>query len=141
LPYFSSRDTLVKPTRSGSADLPDVVVLNREALGVDPYWEPYSTISVHRSARFDVEVVSTNWQDDSLRKLANYETLGILEYWIVDCLSLGATQYIGKSKQPTIAVYQLVEGEYQVSQFRGVAQIMSPTFPALALTAAQMFQA
>src|SRR5262249_53187956 len=82
LPYLSSRNTLVKPTRPGSADLPDVIVLDREALGADPYWEPYSTISVDRSARFDVEVVSTNWQDDSLRKLTNYETLGILEDWI-----------------------------------------------------------
>src|SRR5690349_9054923 len=80
LPYFSSRNTLVKPTRPGSADLPDVVVLDREALGVDPYWEPYSTISVDRSARLVVEVVSPNWQDDYLGKLADYEMLGIFEY-------------------------------------------------------------
>ncbi len=39
------------------------------------------------------------------------------------------------------SVYQLVEGEYQVSQFRGVEQVLSPTFPALALTAAQVLQA
>lgn len=39
------------------------------------------------------------------------------------------------------SVYQLVEGEYQVSQFRRAEQIMSPTFPDLALTAAQVFQA
>src|SRR5262245_2111577 len=45
LPYFSSRNTLVKPYRPGSADLPDVIVLDRETLGVDPYWEQFSTIS------------------------------------------------------------------------------------------------
>ena len=88
-----------------------------------------------------VEIVSTNWQDDYLRKLADYETLGILEYWIVDYLGLGATRYIGRPKQPTISVYQLVEGEYQVNQFRGPEQVISPTFPSLALTAAQVFQA
>lgn len=141
LPYFSSRNTLVKPNRPGAADLPDVIVLDREALGVDPYWEQYSTISVGGSAQLVVEVVSTNWQDDYLRKLADYETLGILEYWMVDYLGLGATRYIGKPKQPTISVYQLVEGEYQVSQFRGTAQVISPMFPELALTAAQVFAA
>ena len=141
LPYFSSRNTLVKPNRPGSADLPDVIVLDREVLASDPYWEQYSTISVGRSARLVVEVVSTNWQDDYLRKLADYEMLGIVEYWIVDYLGLGATRYIGKPKQPTISVYQLIEGEYQVSQFRGAEQVMSPTFPHLALTAARLFQA
>jgi Uma2 family endonuclease len=141
LPYFSSRNTLVKPHRPGSADLPDVIVLDREALGADPYWEQFSTISVGSSARLVVEVVSTNWQDDYLRKLADYEMLGIPEYWIVDYLGLGATRYIGKPKQPTISVYQLAEGEYQVNQFRGAAPILSPTFPDLALTAAQVFQA
>jgi Uma2 family endonuclease len=141
LPYFSSRNTLVKAHRPGSADLPDVIVLDREALGADPYWEQFSTISVGSSARLVVEVVSTNWQDDYLRKLADYETLGIPEYWIVDYLGLGATRYIGKPKQPTISVYQLVEGEYQFSQFRGAEPVMSPMFPDFALTAARVFQA
>ena len=86
-------------------------------------------------------MVSTNWQDDYLRKLADYETLGIPEYWIVDYLGLGATRYIGKPKQPTISVYQLVEGEYQFSQFRGAEPVMSPMFPDFALTAARVFQA
>jgi len=141
LPYFSSRNTLVKAHRPGSADLPDVIVLDREALGADPYWEQFSTISVGSSARLVVEVVSTNWQDDYLRKLADYETLGIPEDWIVDYLGLGATRYIGKPKQPTISVYQLVEGEYQFSQFRGAEPVMSPMFPDFALTAARVFQA
>ncbi len=141
LSYFSSRNTLVKPQRPGSADLPDVIVLDREALGADPYWEQFSTISVGSSARLVVEVVSTNWQDDYLRKLADYETLGIPEYWIVDYLGLGATRYIGKPKQPTISVYQFVEGEYQFSQFRGAEPVMSPMFPDFALTAARVLQA
>ena len=141
LPYFSSRNTLVKPHRPGSADLPDVIVLDREVLGADPYWEQFSTISVGSSARLVVEVVSTNWQDDYLRKLADYEMLGISEYWIVDYLGLGATRYIGKPKQPTISLYQLVEGEYQFSQFRGAEQVISPTFLDLALSTAQVFQA
>jgi len=95
---------------------------------------------VDRSTRLDVEVVSTHCQDEYLRKLADYETLGIPEYWIVDYLGLGAVRYIGRPKQPTISVYQLVEGEYQISQFRRTAQIVSPTFPTLALPAERVFQ-
>ena len=140
LPYVSSRNTLVKPRRPGSADLPDVIVLDGETVGADPYWERSSTISVGSSARLVVEVVSTNWQDDYLRKLADYESLGIFEYWIVDYLGLGATRYIGKPKQPTISVYHLVEGEYQLQQFRGTEPVLSLTFPELVLTAAQVFQ-
>jgi len=141
LPYFSSRNTLVKPHRPGSADLPDVIVLDREALRADPYWEQYSTISLGSAARLVVEVVSTNWQDDYLRKLADYEMLGIPEYWIVDSLGLGATRYIGKPNQPTLSVYQLVDDEYQVSQFRGVELVRSLVLPDLNLTAAQVFHA
>ena len=59
----------------------------------------------------------------------------------MDYLGLGATRYIGKPKQPTISVYQLVEGEYQIRQCRGAEQVSSATFPDLALTAAQVLQA
>lgn len=45
-----------------------------------------------------MEIVSTNWQDDYLIKLAEYETLGIPEYWIVDYAALGGRRYIGNPK-------------------------------------------
>jgi len=86
-----------------------------------------------------VEIVSPNWRDDYLKKLADYEALGILEYWIVDYLALGASRYTGTPKLPTIFVYQLSEGEYQVWQFRRAERIMSATFPELMLTAEQVF--
>lgn len=44
-------------------------------------------------------------------------------------------------KQPTISIYQLIEGEYQVRQFRGSDRIQSPAFPGLNLTAEQIFRA
>jgi Uma2 family endonuclease len=81
-----------------------------------------------------IEVVSTNWRDDYLTKLAEYESLGILEYWIADYAAQGAVRYIGSPKQPTLSVYQLMDGEYQVNQFRQNQRIESPTFPALNLT-------
>ncbi|MGA9379049.1 MAG: Uma2 family endonuclease, partial [Phormidium sp.] len=92
------------------------------------------------TARLVIEVVSTNWQDDYLLKLGEYEKLGILEYWIVDYLGLGGRRYIGNPKQPTISVYQMVEGEYMVTQFRGEERIQSAIFPELNLTAEQIFK-
>lgn len=69
------------------------------------------------------------------------DTFGVPEYWIVDYLALGGRRYIGNPKQPTISVYYLVDGEYQVNLFRGSDHIISPTFPELNLTAEQIFQA
>lgn len=86
-------------------------------------------------------MVSTNWQDDYLTKLAEYEKLGIPEYWIVDYLGLGGRRYIGNPKQPTLSVYELVEDEYSVKQFKGLDRIESPTFNELSLTAQQIFKA
>jgi len=88
-----------------------------------------------------VEVVSTNWQADYLTKLRDYEEMGILEYWIVDYLGLGGRRYIGNPKQPTLSVYQLVDGEYDLAQFRGDDKIESAAFPELNLTAQQVFEA
>jgi Uma2 family endonuclease len=87
-----------------------------------------------------IEIVSTNWQDDYLTKQAEYEKLGILEFWIVDYAALGGRRFIGNPKQPTISIYTLVDGEYQVSQFRVSDLIVSQIFPTLNLTAEQVFQ-
>lgn len=87
-----------------------------------------------------IEVVSTNWRDDYLTKLRDYEEIGIPEYWIVDYLALGGSRYIGSPKQPTISIYQLIDGEYQVRQFQENDWIESPTFPELNLTALQVFE-
>ncbi|TAG98410.1 MAG: Uma2 family endonuclease, partial [Oscillatoriales cyanobacterium] len=81
------------------------------------------------------------WQDDYLVKVADYERLGIPEYWVVDYAALGGRRFIGNPKQSTISVYQLVDGEYQISQFRGSERIESLAFPELKLTAEQIFRA
>lgn len=86
-------------------------------------------------------MVSTNWRDDYLKKAADYEAVGIPEYWIVDYAALGGRRFIGNPKQPTISIYTLVEGEYQISQFQGGIRILSPTLPELNLTAEEIFRA
>jgi Uma2 family endonuclease len=52
---------------------------------------------------------------------------------------LGGRRFIGNPKQPTFSIYQLIDGEYQVKQFRGGEGIEFPTFPELKLTAQQVF--
>ncbi len=141
LPYFIPRNCLVKPGRANAGYLPDIIVLDEKVSENDPLWEKSSTISMGSSARLVVEVVSTNWRDDYLRKLDDYELLGIPEYWIVDYLALGAIRYIGSPKQPTLSVYQLIDGEYQVQQFKGTDQVISQIFPELSLTVNQMWSA
>ncbi|WP_414563387.1 MULTISPECIES: Uma2 family endonuclease [unclassified Anabaena] len=140
LPYTIPKQALVKPPESESAYLPDVLILNRANLANEPLWKKQSTITQGVSVPLVIEVVSTNWRDDYYKKLADYEEMGIPEYWVVDYLALGGRKFIGNPKQPTVSVYQLVEGEYQVSQFRGSDKIESLAFPGLNLTAEQILQ-
>lgn len=140
LPYFIPKTALVKVKDKQSAYSPDVLILNRPALQNETLWEKYSTVQKATSITLIIEVVSTNWRDDYLSKLRDYEEIGVQEYWIVDYLALGGRRYIGNPKQPTISVYQLVDGEYQVNQFREHEKIDSIVFPNLNLTANQIFQ-
>ncbi|MEH1828771.1 MAG: Uma2 family endonuclease [Nostoc sp.] len=141
LPYGIPKTVLVKPLESESAYSPDVLILNLPNLVNEPLWKKESTVSQAESIPLVVEVVSSNWRDDYLKKAADYEAVNIPEYWIVDYAALGGRRFIGNPKQPTISLYTLIEGEYQVSQFRGSDRIISPLFPELNLTAEQIFQA
>ncbi len=119
-----------------------LIKLNRPNLAKEPRWKNQSTVSYGESIPLVVEVVSTNWRDDYLDKAGDYEEIGIPEYWIVEhYLGLGGRRFIGNPKQPTISIYQLVESEYQVSQFRKGDRIISPTFPELNLTVQEILDA
>ena len=135
LPYLVPKEYMVKSLDDKSGYYPDVLVLDRPALANEPRWKKESIITMGSSIRLAVEVVSTNWRDDYLTKLRDYEEIGIPEYWIVDYLGLGGKRYIGDPKRPTLSVYELVDGEYQLKQFREDDRIESPTFPELSLTA------
>jgi Uma2 family endonuclease len=141
LNYFLPRTCTVKPNTPNTGYKPDVLVLDRNEIVHEPLWEKASTITSGTTAPLIIEVVSTNWRDDYLKKLDDYELLGILEYWIIDYLALGANRYIGTPKQPTISVYHLVDGEYQLQLFRGSDRLNSAIFPDLQLTAEQVFHA
>ncbi|MBD2604289.1 Uma2 family endonuclease [Scytonema hofmannii FACHB-248] len=141
LPYFIPNQAIVRPPEKDSGYFPDVLVLNRANLNNEELWKKESTVSDNASIPLIVEVVSTNWRSDYYLKYADYEEMGIPEYWIVDYAALGGRNFIGNPKQPTISVCNLVDGEYQISKFRDSDRIVSQTFPDLKLTANQIFQA
>jgi Uma2 family endonuclease len=137
-PYFIPRECVIRISDDTGYE-PDIVVLDERAMAGEPRWERESVITLSQSIKLAVEVVSTNWRDDYLIKLADYEAFGIQEYWIVDYLGMGGRRYIGSPKQPTFTVCTLVEGEYELQQFRHDDRVISPTFPELALTVSQIF--
>ncbi|MEH1900048.1 MAG: Uma2 family endonuclease [Nostoc sp.] len=140
LPYYIPKTVLVKALEGESAYSPDILIINRLNLVNEPLWKKESTVSQAASIPLVIEVVCTNWRDDYYKKLADYECICIPEYWIIDYAAIGARKFIGYPKLPTISIYQLIDGEYQVTQFRGSDVIVSPTFPELNLTAEQIFQ-
>jgi Uma2 family endonuclease len=141
LPYLIPNQVIVRPEGKDSGYFPDVLVLNRENLVNEKLWKKESILSNGASIPLVIEVVSTNWRDDYHLKYADYEEMGISEYWIVDYAALGGRNFIGNPKQPTISVCNLVDEEYQISKFRDHERIISQTFPELNLTANQIFQA
>lgn len=125
------------PGENESSRKADVVVFAKEE------WDRMRQSSASAAAYIPpplvIEVVSTNWRDDYRIKLNEYETLGILEYWIVEHYAgLGGVQYIGSPKQPTVTINRLIDGEYQAQRYQGEAAISSPTFPQLELAIDQI---
>lgn len=115
---------------------PDVTVVSRSL------WEsqPTAQAALLDPPQIAVEVVSTNWEDDYIDKLAEYQRFGIAEYWLVDYLAIGSRSYLGNPKEPTVFVYVLQpDGQYQANLYRGEALIVSPTFPELQLTPNAIF--
>lgn len=142
LPWFALQRGILRPANTGmTAFRPDVAVVDRNELVEELFWADQSILTLGSSIKFVAEVVSSNWQNDYARKVEDYAVLGIPEYWIADYAGLGGTRHIGKPKQPTLSICTLVNGEYEIQQFRGDRTIISPTFPDLKLTAEQVLRA
>jgi Uma2 family endonuclease len=138
LPWEAVRGDVGQRTEELSARLPGVLVAHQHDLAA--LGDRSAVLEV--PALLVVEIVNESSKvDDYLYKLAEYRAQGLPEYWVVGYLALGAARYIGSEKVPTVSIYQLVGDIYQVSQFRGLEAIASPTFPDLKLTAEQIFQA
>jgi len=139
LPFRIPKTAFVKIPSNNSTYSPDILLLNHDNLVNEPLWSKQSTVIQAASIPIAVEVVSTNWRDDYYDKFRDYEDMGIPEYWIVDYAALGGKRFTGNPKQQTITICELVEGDYQMTVFRGNNFIASPLFPQLNLTAQQIF--
>lgn len=118
--------------------VPDVSVIDRTL------WRsaPTDYAALTEPIQLAVEVVSTNWENEYVDKLYEYEKLGVKEYWIVDYLAIASRALIGDPKFPTVSVYTLnEENQYTLQQFRDQEKIISLTFAELQITPAQIFQA
>lgn len=133
-PWFIPRTCLIRPFADAiTARRPDVVVLDETVLGSEPLWEREPVITMGRSIKLVVEVVSPNWETDYARKVEEYALMGIPEYWIADYKGLGGVAFIGRPKQPTLTICELVGDEYGQRQFRLGEAIQSRMFSGLQL--------
>jgi len=117
---------------------PDVSVINRDVWRSDRL----DHRGIREPIQLAVEVVSTNWEDDYIDKLEEYERLGIPEYWIVDYLAIGSRNYLGEPKLSSVLIFTLdAEGKYQITRFQNSDRLISATFPELNLTVEQIMAA
>lgn len=134
LPWFIPRTCLIRPfSEIATARRPDIVVLDETVLDHEPFWQNEPVIALGQSIKLVVEVVSTNWETDYARKVEEYALLGISEYWIVDYRGLGGVVFIGKPKQPTFTICQLIDEDYSQQKYRLGQFIKSPLLPSLQL--------
>lgn len=119
LNWLIPKNCLIKPPAALATALrPDVIVLDKAKLSTEPLWKEEPIICNGSTIKLVAEVISTNWQDDYARKVEEYAFLDIPEYWIIDFRGLGGFQFIGKPKQPTFTICQLMNGVYQQQQYR-----------------------
>ncbi len=137
LDYIVDKDIVIRTVKASGQEQgrnPDVGVVkasvwNSNVRGYGALTEPI---------QLAVEVTSTNWEDDYVDKLDEYQRLGIFEYWIVDYLAIASRAYLGNPKVPTVFVYSLENDRYVVQSFRDNQRIISPTFPELEITVEQI---
>lgn len=150
LPYVAKRSKLVAVGTHDSkvtARRADIVLFDRAV------WDGMKGLSSSAMAYTPpplvIEVVSTNWRDDYLTKLAEYESIpvpggyanGVREYWIADYAGLGGVRYLGRPKRPMLSIYVMnpEETEYGEShQFREDEKIISSVLTGLSVTANQI---
>lgn len=130
-PYQCEIQVPVLKPRDAQIRLPDLVLLREEHLDL---LTTRTTITLKMPPpRMIVEVASPgkrNRERDYSRKLAQYQEIGVGEYWIAD------------PSQQMVTVFKLEPSGYvKVGEFRGGDVVPCFTYPSLALTAAQILNA
>ncbi len=137
LPWEAFREP-GQQTEESSARLPDVAVV--PTAWVTGALDQSAILTV--AAILVVEVVSESTATQDYReKVKEYQETGIGEYWVVDPDPFGAAKYVGSPKLPTVSLYALVDGVYEVQRFQGNEAIVSRVFPELRLTVNEVLRA
>jgi Uma2 family endonuclease len=130
-PYQCEVQVPVLQPRDAQNRIPDLVVLREEHL--DLLTTRTTITSEMPPPRMIVEVASPgrrNQERDYDRKLAQYEAIGVEEYWIAD------------PAQGMVTAFKLEQGSYvKVGEFRGGEEVPCGTCPALTLTAERILRA
>ena len=123
----------------GNQRRPDLIVV------ANSVWERNTRAEVilEEPPELALEVVSTNWEDDYIKKPLWYAAFGVKEYWIADLL-LKIDRYPTRKNpeinEPTLSIGTLVNGAYQSQRFTGDRRIESALFPELELTVEMLVQ-
>lgn len=124
LPWLCLQTVGVR-TAINRSRIPDLCVLTREQI----LEKLDMSAVIETAALLAVEIVSPESRTRDYRfKRSEYSVVGIPEYWIVDPV------------EQKVTVLLLVEGLYEETEYKGDAQIVSPTFPELVLTVNQVLQ-
>jgi Uma2 family endonuclease len=120
---------------SASSRYPDLIVLTKEGATAIANASRSIIRSTMPTPMLVVEVVSPgdpgddNYDRDYVEKRQEYAARGIPEYWLID-------------PQRQVVLVLILQGQsYQEQLFTGQAIVLSPTFPQLTLTAAQILTA
>jgi Uma2 family endonuclease len=139
LNYFVSGRIIIRTEIEAGQEqgrYPDLVVVDKNV------WESnlIAQSVLYQPPQLVVEVVSTNWEDDYIDKLTEYQLLGIQEYWLIDYLAVASRSWLGNPKQPTIFVCTLDENKtYEIKSYQNSDRLISATFPELTLTPLEIF--
>ncbi|AFY62109.1 Uma2 family endonuclease [Synechococcus sp. PCC 6312] len=129
LDLIARTDTGVR-TEEASSRIPDVVVCTRDLWQKLTNRKGAGIFDLAETPTLVVEVVSENWREDYIRKRAEYALINIPEYWIVDPQ---------RQRVWVLADPDNPDG-YSRQEFLADAQIKSPLFPNLTLTAAEILE-
>jgi len=136
---FKIRPRAICKLAQGNQRRPDLIVV------ANSVWErnTRSEVILEEPPELVIEIVSTNWEDDYIKKPLWYAAFGVKEYWIADLL-LKIDQYPTRKnpeiKEPTLSIGTLVNGAYQWQRFTGDRRIESRLFPELELTVEMLVQ-
>jgi Uma2 family endonuclease len=133
--YLIHKGTEIETPRGhATSRYPDLIVLTEECAAALAGKTRSIITSEMPPPAIVIEVVSPgdedskNYERDYQNKPREYADRGIPEYWIID------------PSRERIRVLRLQTGTYQDTEFRGRQAILSPTFPALRLTAIEVLK-